>query len=141
MPWPKPDCSARATPTPFTPGSTTTSKKGCPARSPTSTAATAVAAFSRDQRLKEELQERLHQGPGEQAQRQAAAAPVGPPPSRWTLGTIRASFSWLADYTPSGVWPLLDRLGLRLRSARVQQFSPDPAYAPRPTEMESARGG
>jgi transposase len=97
-----------------------------------------VTAFSRDQQLKEELQGRLHQGPGEPAQKQAAATPKGPPPSRWTLGTIRASFSWLADYTPSGVWRLLDRLGLRLRSARVQQFSPDPEYASKLIEMEMA---
>src|SRR5262245_37053534 len=69
-PWPKPACSAPATPTPSTPGSTITCKKGFLAYSPTSTAATAVAAFSRDQRLKEELQERLQQGPGEPAQRQ-----------------------------------------------------------------------
>ena len=41
------------------------------------------------------------------------------------MDTIRASFDWLTDYSLSGVWRLLDRLDLRLRSARVQQFSPD----------------
>ncbi len=112
--------------------------RGCPACSPTSTAATAVAAFSRDQQLKEELRERLRQGPGEQAQKQAAVTPKGPPPTRWTLGTIRASFDWLTGYTPSGVWRLLDRLGLRLRSARVQQFSPDPEYASKLIDLEMA---
>jgi hypothetical protein len=80
----------------------------------------------------------LHQGPGEQARRQAAAAPQGPPPTRWTLDTIRASFDWLADYSRSGVWRLLDRLGLRLRSAQVQQFSPDPRYADKLIDLEMA---
>ena len=85
--------------------------------------ATAEVAFSFDQQLKQEIQERLRQGPGEEARQRAAATPDGPPPSRWTLDTIRASFASLADYTLSGVWRLLNRLDLRLRSARVQQFS------------------
>jgi hypothetical protein len=42
----------------------------------------------------------------------------------------------LADYSLSGVWRLLERCGLRLRSARVQQFSPDPAYATKVAELE-----
>lgn len=80
----------------------------------------------------------MQQGPGEEAQKQAAAAPQGPTPSRWTLETIRAGFSWLADYTLSGVWRLLERLDLRLRSGRVQQFSPDPAYADKLIDLEMA---
>ena len=100
--------------------------------------ATAGGAFSHDQDLKLQLQERLHQGPGEEARQQAAATPQGPPPSRWTLDTIRASFDWLADYTRSGVWRLLDRLGLRLRPGRVQQFSPDPEYANKLIDLEMA---
>ncbi len=54
-----------------------------------------------------------------------AAAPA---PSRWTLRTIRASIDWLADYTLSGVHRLLKHCGLCIRSGRVQQYSPDPAY-------------
>jgi hypothetical protein len=54
------------------------------------------------------------------------------------LQTIRASFDWLADYTLSGVWRLLNRLDLRLRSARVQQFSPDPDYAGKLLNLEMA---
>ena len=54
------------------------------------------------------------------------------------MDTIRASFGRLADYTRSGVWRLLDRLGLRLRSARVQQFSPDPDYADKLIDLEMA---
>jgi DDE superfamily endonuclease len=92
----------------------------------------AGTAFSR----KRELQERLRQGPGEEARREAAAGPDGPAPSRWTLPTIRATFDWLADYTRSGVWRLLGRCGLRLRSARVQQYSPDPEYAAKVAGLE-----
>jgi hypothetical protein len=49
-------------------------------------------------------------------------------PSRWTLRTIGVSFSWLRDYTLSGVWRLLHRYDLGLRSAKVQMYSPDPEY-------------
>jgi transposase len=80
----------------------------------------------------------LHQGPGEEARAQAAATAEGPPPSRWTLQTIRATFDWLRDYTLSGVWRLLRRWDLRLRSARVQQFSPDPQYADKVLDLEMA---
>jgi hypothetical protein len=80
----------------------------------------------------------LHQGPGEEARPQAAATAQGPPPSRWTLDTIRATFDWLRDYSLSGVWRYLQRLDLRLRSARVQQFSPDPAYAAKVRDLEMA---
>jgi transposase len=52
----------------------------------------------------------------------------GPPPSRWTLRGIRATFPWLSDYTLSGVWRLLRRHSLHIRSAKVRQHSPDPDY-------------
>jgi hypothetical protein len=81
---------------------------------------------------------RLRQGPGPEAQAQAAASPEGPPPSRWTLDTIRVSFDWLRDYTLSGVWRYLRRANLRLRSARVQQFSPDPEYTDKVLALEMA---
>jgi hypothetical protein len=112
--------------------------RGCPASSPTNTAATVGGAFSHDQQLKQQLQERLRRGPGEEARRHAAATPQGPPSSRWTLDTIRATFDELAGYTLSGVWRLLGRLDLRLRSARVQQFSPDPEYARKLIDLEMA---
>ena len=72
---------------------------------------------------------RLRQAPGEEARQEMAVAPDGPTPSRWTLCTIRATFDWLQGYTLSGVWRLLTALDLRLRSARVRQYSPDPEYA------------
>lgn len=76
-----------------------------------------------------EILERLHQHPGEAARQTLALTGDGPPPSRWTLRAIQATFPWLHDYTLSGVWRLLQRYQLRLRSARVQLFSPDPDYA------------
>ena len=105
---------------------------------PTNTAATVGGVFSRDQHRQQLLQERLQQGPGELARQQHAAAPEGPPPSRWTLDTIRATFDWLHDYTLSGVWRQLQRCDLRLRSARVQQFSPDPEYVDKVANLEMA---
>jgi hypothetical protein len=78
---------------------------------------------------KEEMMERLQQGPGKEAQETTMPSGEGPLPSRWTLQGIRATFSWLRDYTLSGVWRVLDRYGLTLRSGRVQRFSPDPEYA------------
>jgi len=71
---------------------------------------------------------RLQQGPGPEAQQQIEPTPTGPPPSRWTLSGIRATFAWLDGYTLSGVWRLLRRAGLRLRGAAIQQYSPDPEY-------------
>src|SRR6185369_17744769 len=124
MPWLTRACCAVATPTPCTPGSTPTRTKGCRACSPTNTVATVEAVFSRDPQRQQQRQERLHQGPGQEARQQSAATAQGPAPSRWTLDTIRATFDWLGNYTLSGVWRYLQRWDLRLRSARVQQFSP-----------------
>ena len=78
----------------------------------------------------------MRQGPGDEARALSAATAEGPPPSRWTLETIRATFDWLTNYTLSGVWRQLQRLDLRLRSARVQQFSPDPQYADKMLDLE-----
>jgi DDE superfamily endonuclease len=73
--------------------------------------------------------ERLRQGPGEEARQAAAPTADGPPPSRWTLRGIRATFQAVEHYTLSGVWRWLRRrVGVKLRSGRVQQFSPDPQY-------------
>jgi transposase len=49
-------------------------------------------------------------------------------PSRWTLRTIRASGAWLTEYTLSGVWPVVQTCGVRLRAACARLFSPDPDY-------------
>ena len=41
---------------------------------------------------------------------------------------IRATFDWLAELSLSGVWRTLRGAKLGLRSALVQQYSPDPEY-------------
>jgi len=77
---------------------------------------------------KDELLERLRQGPREEARREVMPSGKGPLPSRWILRSIRASFPKLADYTLSGVWYFMQGLGLQLRSPKVQMWSPDPEY-------------
>lgn len=124
-PWHAPASSGHATPTSSTPGWTPSWPRDSTAYTATSKAASTASVF--DDRT-DELQERLRQGPGPEAQALAAPTPQGPAPSRWTLATIRASFDGLAEYTLSGLRRLLDRLDLGLHSARVQQFSPDPDY-------------
>jgi len=76
----------------------------------------------------DELLAQLRQGPGEAAQQEVMPDETGPTPGRWTLRTIRVSVDWLAGYSLSGVWRVLQRHGLRLRTGQVQMFSPDPAY-------------
>lgn len=61
--------------------------------------------------------------------------PTGPAPSRWTLRTIRATVTEFGAYTLSGVWRALRRSDLRLRSARVQQYSPDPDYVAKEDQL------
>lgn len=46
----------------------------------------------------------------------------------WTLARIQAEFTFLADYTLSGIWHLLQRQKILLRQGRPQQYSPDPKY-------------
>ena len=58
-----------------------------------------------------------------------AATPQGPRPGRWTLRSIRASVAALASYPLSGVWRVVRGHKLKLRSAAVEQYSPDPDYA------------
>jgi len=71
----------------------------------------------------------LQHAPGEEARQELAPTADGPPPSRWTLRGVRASFPWLKDYTLSGAWRVLHRHQLHIRAAQVRQHSPDPEYA------------
>ena len=89
------------------------------------TAASIGCVFDR----RDELLERLQQAPGEEARQALAPTPDGPAPSRWTLRGVRATFAWLQGYSLSGVWRVLHRQGLHIRSAQVRQHSPDPEYA------------
>src|SRR5262249_9257671 len=80
----------------------------------------------------EPIRERLRQGPGEEARQEMAVTDSSPPPSRWTLRTIRATFDIFCDMTLSGIWRSLEqRLGITLRSGAVQHYSPDPEYIPK----------
>jgi transposase len=58
-----------------------------------------------------------------------AVTDSSPPPSRWTLRTIRATFDIFTEMTLSGVWRALEqRFDIGLRSGLVQHYSPDPQY-------------
>jgi len=52
---------------------------------------------------------------------------------------IRATFPWLRGLTLSGGWQALRRAGLRVRSGRIQQDSPDPAYATKRDHLLACR--
>lgn len=66
--------------------------------------------------------ERLHQAPP------ASTRHTPLTPSRWTLQRIGAACDWLAGYSLSGIWRVLQSAGMRLRAGRVQAYSPDPDY-------------
>jgi transposase len=76
----------------------------------------------------EPLRERLRQGPGAEARTEMAVTDASPPPSRWTLRTIRATFDCFRNLTLGGVWRALERCRVGLRSGVVQHYSPDPDY-------------
>ena len=97
-------------------------------------AATAGGVFDREQ--EEAIVQRLHQPPGEEARQEAGATARRLPPSRWTLRTIRASVPVVATYSLSGVWRVLHRARLGLRTARLQLYSPDPQYLPKVARLE-----
>src|SRR6516165_6761692 len=103
-----------------------TRRRGSPGRLPIPRAAGAGGLFSDPQ----PPLDRLRQGPGEEARREMAVTDSTPPPSRWTLRTIRATFAVFRGMTLSGVWRALEgRFGIALRSGAVQHYSPDPEYA------------
>src|SRR5438552_3167987 len=111
----------------------TTRPRGWPGCARSSMVAPAGGSFDPASKAKKEARkaavvDRLRQGPGPEAQQALAATPDGPPPSRWSLWAMQATFPWWEDLTVSGVWRALRQLGLGLRSAQVQQYSPDPDY-------------
>jgi len=72
------------------------------------------------------LHARLQHAPGEQARHDEAPQQGSPSPSRWTLQGIGGTFDWLNNYTVSGVWRVLQRCTLRLRSTRLRRYRLDP---------------
>jgi len=64
----------------------------------------------------------------EEARQEVAPTADGPPPRRWTLRAMRATFPWLQDDPLSGVGRVLQRPKLPIRAAPVRQHRPDPDY-------------
>src|SRR5260370_993405 len=63
-----------------------------------------------------DLKDQLHQGP------------PAPPPGRWTLERLKETLAWLKDYSLSGLWHILQSLGLHYKRGRFCLQSPDPDY-------------
>lgn len=82
------------------------------------------------------VDERLHQPPGAEARAALGLAETSPPPSRWSLHTLRASVAALADYSLSGVWRLLQHLSVQRRPLRDHLYSPDPDYLAKVAHLE-----
>jgi transposase len=101
-------------------------------------AAIAGADFDQEARSVREraVGERLCQPPGAEARQELGLADTSPPPSRWSVRSVRASVDPLATYSLSGVWRLLHRLQLRRRPVRDHLFSPDPDYATKVAHLE-----
>jgi transposase len=74
-----------------------------------------------------EVEDRLRQPPDGTHLEPAAATPAKAP-CRYRLELVRASFEWLADYTLSGVWRVLQRLGIGWKQGYINYWSPDPQY-------------
>jgi DDE superfamily endonuclease len=86
------------------------------------------------------VQEQVRQAPGAAAHHAVAPTLDGPVPSRWSLKAVRASVSWLQHLSLSGVWRVLQRCGLRLRSARLRHYSPDPEYGTKEARLLACLG-
>jgi hypothetical protein len=69
-----------------------------------------------------------------------ATTQTSPPPSRWTLRTIRATFAGFRGLTLGGVWRALHRCRVGLRSGVVQHYSPDPDYIKKRDDLYKAMG-
>lgn len=77
-----------------------------------------------------EVEERLRQPPTAAVSSSSVASPaVGP--WRYRRQEVRASFEWLTDYSLSGVWRGLDRLGIGWKRSYINYWSPDPQYRPK----------
>lgn len=48
--------------------------------------------------------------------------------SRWWLEGLRQTVGWLSNYTPAGVWHLLQAFNLHYKRGRTYTHSPDPDY-------------
>src|SRR5262245_8329631 len=128
MPWRAAGCYNRGTRTPSMAGYRRMKRKAWPDSWSTNMVGIAGGDFTEVEAVQEALVESLHAGPGEGARQEVAVTKSGPAPSRWTLRTIRAAVDWLTEYTVSGVWRMLRRVGLGLHPSCARLFSPDPDY-------------
>ncbi|MCL4394540.1 MAG: IS630 family transposase [Chloroflexi bacterium] len=77
---------------------------------------------------REELQDRLRRPPNPGCTSMSEQNPQLTP-CRWSLLVVRRTFEWLAGYTLSGVWRVLQTLEIEWKQGYVRLWSPDPAYA------------
>ena len=94
--------------------------------------------FDKRAQQQHDVTAQLQAGPSQAAAHVHAVGERCPVPGKWTLATIRASVTGLETYTLSGVWRVLQRLGVSLRAAVVQLFSPDLEYALKKQRLERA---
>jgi hypothetical protein len=59
--------------------------------------------------------------------------------SRWSLKLIAQACPWLQVGTPSGLWQVLDRLGISYKRGRGCIYSPDPDYDYKLSQIELHR--
>jgi len=74
-----------------------------------------------------DVEERLRQPPDLSCLGSVVTSPALAP-CRYRLEVVRATFDWMAEYTLSGVWRLLDRLGVGWKHGYINYWSPDPHY-------------
>jgi hypothetical protein len=80
--------------------------------------------------------DRLHQPLGVQARQERGLAPPSPPPSRWSVRTLRAWVAALADYRRRGVWRWPQRLQRPRHPRRDHHYRPDPEYVAQVAHLE-----
>jgi transposase len=76
---------------------------------------------------RDELQDRLRRPPNPGCTAMSKRNPQLTP-CRWNLLIVQQTFEWLADYTLSGVWRVLQTLEIEWKHGYVRLWSPDPAY-------------
>ncbi len=76
---------------------------------------------------RDEMQDRLRRPPDPSCTAMSEQNP-NVTPCRWNLIVVRQTFEWLADYTLSGVWRVLQTLEIEWKRGYVRLWSPDPAY-------------
>jgi hypothetical protein len=59
--------------------------------------------------------------------------------SRWQLSLFKEAFEWMKPLSLSGIWRILNRLGIALKRGRAYIHSPDPHYREKLAAVESCR--